>query len=121
MASQRPQDQCYRIVDVHPYLGREEEYTDLSFDEAVNRAEDLTGERADVILSDFDSDGLDLLPWEWTDDETGREVTMRLEVEPDPAVWPQNPNDLAGKLAASLKRDHPPEAGGMSTSDGLGR
>lgn len=71
----------YRIVDVHPYLDREEEYPNLSLDEAAARMDDLTGVGADVILSDLDSDGLDVLPWEWTDDENGREVTLRLEVE----------------------------------------
>lgn len=80
-APERPQDQRYRIVDEHPYLDREDEYADLDFEAAVHRAEDLTGERADVIFADFDSDGLDLLPWKWVDEETGREVTMRLEVE----------------------------------------
>lgn len=86
----------YRIVDAFPYLDREEEYGDLSLDEAVARMDDLTGVGADVILSDLDSDGLDVLPWKWVDDETGREVTLRLEVEPTP------------------------EAGEMSTTDGLG-
>lgn len=95
MAAERPEDQRYRVVDEFPYLDREEEYTDLSLAEAAARMEDLTDVTADVILSDIDSDGFDVLPWEWKDDETGREVTLMLEVAP--------------------------EAGAMSTSDGLGR
>lgn len=70
----------YRIVDEFPYLSREDEYSDLSLDEAAARMDDLTAVGADVILADLDSDGLDVLPWEWTDDETGREVTLQLEV-----------------------------------------
>lgn len=88
----------FRIVDTFPYLDREDEYSDLTLDEAVARMDDLTGVGADVILSDLDSDGLDVLPWKWVDDETGREVALRLEVEPPPQ----------------------PEAGGMSLADGLG-
>lgn len=108
----------FRIVDVFPYLDREDEYSDLSLSEAAAKLEDLTGIGADIVLSDFDEPDRD--SWKWTDDETGREVSLIPEVAPDPTVWPQNPLDLAGKLAASLKRDRPPEAGDMSTSDGLG-
>lgn len=97
----------YRIVDLHPYLDREEEYGDLTLDEAATRMEDLTGVGADTILADFDEDctncegcgrllttraggnpatydcpaclgaGKRREPWEWVDDETGREVTLR--------------------------------------------
>lgn len=68
----------YRIVEVHDYLNREEEFPNLTLDEAAARMDDLTGIGADTILSDV-ADGT--LPWEWVDDETGREVTLRLEVE----------------------------------------
>lgn len=94
MATTAPANQRYRIVDTFPFLDREDEYSDLTLDEAVARMDDLTGVGADVILSDLDSDGLDVLPWKWVDDETGREVSLMLEVAP--------------------------EAGNMSTSDGLG-
>jgi hypothetical protein len=97
----------YRIVDVFPYLGREDEYPGLTLDEAASRMDDLSGVGADVILSDFaepcercegegerehgepprpdvcdycDGDGRWPGPWEWTDPDTGREVTMRREV-----------------------------------------
>lgn len=88
MEGQRGGDPCpgcpdcvrYRICDVHPYLDREEEYGDLTLDEAAARMDDLTGVGADTILSDLDSDGLDVLPWKWVDDESGREVTMMREV-----------------------------------------
>jgi hypothetical protein len=84
----------FRIVDVFPYLDREDEYSDLSLSEAAAKLEDLTGIDADVVLSDFDEPDRD--SWKWTDDETGREVSLIPEVAPDP------------------------EAGDMSTSDGLG-
>jgi len=129
----------YRIIDAFPYLDREEEYTDLTLEEAAAKMEDLTGIGADVILADFDENcakcegagrvwlpiawhrgatpaeqikgecdachgtGKRRDPWEWSDPETGREVTLRLEVEPDP--------DRKTPL---------PEAGGMGRSDGLG-
>lgn len=97
----------YRILDEFPYLDREDEYPNLALAETAARMEDLTGVGADVILADFDEDcgrcggggklatgcmtpdvpcdtchgtGKRSEPWEWTDDETGREVTMRLEV-----------------------------------------
>lgn len=91
----------YRIVDEHPYLSREDEFPNLTLAEAAGRMEDLTGVKADVILADFDEgcntcDGTGSVPgwpcaachgtgkrsdpWEWVDDENGREVTMRLEV-----------------------------------------
>ena len=93
----------YRIVDVFPYLEREDEYGDLALAEAAARMDDLTGVGEDTILADLDSDGLDVLPWEWADEETGREVTLMLEVERDP------PRELPEA-----------EAGDMSRSDGLG-
>ena len=88
----------YRIVDDHPYLSREDEYPGLTLDEAASRMDDLTGVGADVILADLDEDCAFCmgspstcvacggttrgnLPWKWTDEDTGREVTMRLEVE----------------------------------------
>lgn len=97
----------YRILDVHPYLDREEEYTGLTLEEAAHRMDDLTGVGADVILSDWGEpcpacggtgwgqregkwtsehcatchcDGKWPGPWDWTDKETGREVTMMREV-----------------------------------------
>jgi hypothetical protein len=92
----------YRIVDVFPYLDREEEFSDLTLAEAAGKVEDLTGIGADIILSDFDEP--DRTDWKWTDDETGREVSLVPEVEPEPD-----------------RGDPPvPEAGDMSTSDGLG-
>lgn len=92
----------YRIIDVFPYLDREDEYSDLTLGEAALKAEDLTGAEADDILTWFD-DPEDGNRWEWTDDETGREVSLLPEVEPDP--------DRKTPL---------PEAGDMSTTDGLG-
>lgn len=76
----------YRITDVHPYLSREDEYAGLTLEEAASRMDDLTGVGADVILADFDEDcmsgtGKRGEPWKWVDDESGREVTMRREVE----------------------------------------
>lgn len=73
----------YRIVDEHPYLSREDEYGDLSLDEAAARMDDLTGVGADTILADFEEwhrHGEADQPWQWEDPETGREVTLRLEV-----------------------------------------
>ena len=72
----------YRIIDLFPYLEREDEYSDLTLGEAALKMEDLTGVGADVILSDLDEP--DRTRWEWTDDETGREVSLLPEVEPDP-------------------------------------
>jgi hypothetical protein len=72
----------FRVVDEHPYLDREDEFPGLGLSEACGRMEDLTGVSADVILADieeFRRHG-DPLTWEWTDDETGREVTLREEV-----------------------------------------
>jgi len=74
-----PTSTLYRIVDVFPYLDREEEHTGLTLAEAAARMEDLTGVAADVILSDLDEPDSGA-HWEWTDDETGREVTMMREV-----------------------------------------
>jgi hypothetical protein len=91
----------YRIIDVFPYLEREDEINDLTLGEAALKMEDLTGVGADVILSDFDEP--DRTRWEWTDDETGREVSLLPEVEPDPD-----------------RKTPPPEAGDMSSTDGLG-
>lgn len=91
----------YRIIDVFPYLSREDETNDLTLAEAALKLEDLTGVEADLILSDLDEPDRDR--WEWTDDETGREVSLIPEVEPDP--------DRKTPL---------PEAGDMSSSDGLG-
>lgn len=122
----------FRIIDCHPYLDREEEYSGLTLEEAAARMEDLTGVEAAMILADFEEacgrcegtgeipdrcdgtgwvrraavehrchgcaectpgaeDRLRLCPicggtrkrsepWEWIDDERGREVTMRREV-----------------------------------------
>lgn len=99
----------YRIVDAFPYLEREDEYPGLTLAEAAIRMDDLTGVGEDVILSDWDEpcerckgsgrtheavgfgadghtcpdcggDGKWPGPWEWSDPETGREVTMRREV-----------------------------------------
>lgn len=80
MATTAPANQRYRIVDTFPFLDREDEYSDLTLEEAAVRMDDLTGVGTDTILADLDSDGLDVLPWKWTDDETGREVTLQLEV-----------------------------------------
>lgn len=75
----------YRVVDEFPYLEREDEYGDLTLEEAAHRMDDLTGVGADVILSDVDSDGFGVLPWTWEDDETNRTVTLMLEVSDDDA------------------------------------
>lgn len=90
----------YRVVDTTPYLEREDEYSDLSLEAAAGRAEDLTGHPADdIIACAEEADGR----WEWVDEETGREVSLIPEVEPEPN-----------------RKVPPPEAGDMSTSDGLG-
>lgn len=83
----------YRIVDRYPYQEREDEYRNLTLEEAAVRMDDLTGVGEDVILADIEEDP-DVLPWEFTDPETGREVTMT--------------------------RESVPEAAAMSTTDGLG-
>lgn len=99
----------YRIVEENPYLGAEDDWGGLTLDEAAHKMDDLTSCGADVILADFDEDctachgtgehvdidrpevpgfpckacactGKRSEPWEWTDPETGREVTLRLEV-----------------------------------------
>lgn len=91
----------YRITDVFGYLEREDEYTGLTLEEAAIRMDDLTGCGEDVILSDWDepcgfcggerwtaggacrvcnATGKWPGPWCWTDEETGREVTMAREV-----------------------------------------
>lgn len=93
----------YRITAENPYLSTEEEYPGLTLEEAAHRMDDLTGVGADVILADFEEScercvgkgwltapsmkcptchgaGKRSDPWEWVDPETGREVTMRLEV-----------------------------------------
>lgn len=73
----------YRVVSVNPYLDTEEEFGGMGLLEAAHRADDLTGVGADVILADLDPDtGEDPFPWEWVDEETGREVTIRQEVSP---------------------------------------
>jgi hypothetical protein len=68
----------YRIVETYPYLDREEEWTDLTLDEAAIRYEDLTPMGADEVLSDIE-EGVDW-PMRYVDEETGREVTMTQEV-----------------------------------------
>jgi hypothetical protein len=100
----------YRITDVFGYLEREDEYTGLTLEEAAIRMDDLTGCGEDVILADWDEPcercggygkararegdpgsrkyicedcggtGKWPGPWEFTDPETGREVTMAREV-----------------------------------------
>ena len=100
----------YRIVDRYPYLEREDEYTGLTLEEAAIRMDDLTGCGEDVILADWDEpcerckgsgkkthvgtvgdpvtvncgtcdgDGKWAGPWEFSDDETNRAVTMMREV-----------------------------------------
>lgn len=105
----------YRIVDVFPYLDREDEYPGLTLSEAAAKIEDLTPVGADVVLTDWDEpcdmcqglgttidptelspfrgfrrkrvdcphcggDGFWPGPWKWTNEETGREVTMMREV-----------------------------------------
>ena len=98
----------YRILDEYPWLEREDEYSGLTLTEAAIRMDDLTGCGEDVILADWDErcercGGEGFLaprpgerhargcsscrnsgkwpgPWEWKDDETGREVTMMREV-----------------------------------------
>lgn len=98
----------YRIVDNFPYLEREDEYAGLTLAEAAIQMDGLTGVGEDVILSDWDErcercegtgsrivgsflrwsvtcgdchgDGKWPGPWEFSDDETGREVTMMREV-----------------------------------------
>jgi len=73
----------YRVVSVNPYLDTEDEWGGLGLLDAAHRADDLTGIGADTILADLDPDtGEDPFPWEWVDDETGREVTIRPEVTP---------------------------------------
>lgn len=92
----------YRIIDIFPYLERQEEFNDLTLGEAALKMEDLTGMDSDLILADFDEPDVNHL--EWTDDETGREVSLVPEVEPEPD-----------------RGDPPvPEAGDMSRGDGLG-
>lgn len=68
----------YRIVETFTYLDREDEWPNLTLDEAATRFEDLTPLSADLVLSDLD-EGVDW-PYRWVDDETGREVTMTREV-----------------------------------------
>lgn len=96
----------YRIVDEYHWLEREDEYTGLTITEAAIRMDDLTGCGEDVILSDWDEkcdgckgnglrdagnftaircpdcggDGEWPGPWEWSDDDTNRTVTMMREV-----------------------------------------
>lgn len=72
----------YRIIDRFPYLEREEEFNDLTLGEAALKMEDLAGMDSDLILSDFDEPDVDRI--EWTDEETGREVFLIPEVEPEP-------------------------------------
>jgi hypothetical protein len=64
----------YRIVDLFPYLDREDEYDDLTLDEAATRIEDLVGIEAAQVISDIE-EGIDW-PWREVDIETGRETTM---------------------------------------------
>lgn len=65
---------CYRVVDENPYLDRQEEWDDLTLDAAATRMEDLTDLEAAQVINDVE-EGVDW-PWRWTDEETGREVTM---------------------------------------------
>lgn len=68
----------YRIVDSFPYLEREDEYTNLTLEEAAARIEDLTPVSADLVISDVE-DGVDW-PMVYDDPETNRTVTMTREV-----------------------------------------
>lgn len=68
----------WRVVDEHPYLDREEEHCALTLEAAARLVEDLTGTDDEIVIRDVTEDGG---PWSWIDEETGREVTLRLEVE----------------------------------------
>jgi hypothetical protein len=81
-------DDRFRVIDTFPYLEREDEYSDLTLDEAAARAEDLTGHPADDIIATLGEEGV--TRWDWEDGETGREVALQPEVERDP------PRELPG-------------------------
>lgn len=66
----------YRIVSCNPYLDTEEEWNGLDAEQAAARGDDLTSAGADAILADL----AEVDPWQWTDEETGREVIIRREV-----------------------------------------
>lgn len=97
----------FRIIEVAPGRYHEEEWPNLSLEEAAARMDGLTGVGADVILADFDEDcgacegsgkggfrkgrerydcpechgtGKRSDPWEFIDPETGRDVMMMREV-----------------------------------------
>jgi hypothetical protein len=97
-------EQLYQITDEFPFQERVTTYHGLTLQQAAIRMDDLTGCGEDVILSDWDElcgrckgvgrvafgagdkicpdcdgDGKWPGPWEHTDEETGREVTMTRE------------------------------------------
>jgi hypothetical protein len=71
------------IHEEDPYAGTSQEFTEDTLDAAANRVDDLTGAGADVILADISE--ADALPWEWTDPEDGREVSLHREEVKAPA------------------------------------
>lgn len=69
----------YKIIDENPYGHWYQEWGFDRAEEAAAKAEDITGVSADLILSDLDSLGNE--PWEWVDEETGREVILGLQID----------------------------------------
>lgn len=67
----------YRVVDENPFFGAEDLYERRTLDTAATLAEEITG----VDAAQIETDLAETTPWKWTDEETGREVTIRLEVE----------------------------------------
>lgn len=74
----KPEPTLYRVVDTFPYLDREDEWDDLTLDEAAIRVEDLFPIEAADVINDVE-EGVEW-PMVWTDEETGREITLSKSV-----------------------------------------
>lgn len=110
-------EQLYRIVDEFPFQEKLTTYHGLTLEQAATRMDDLIGVGERTILEDWKEDcptckgsGAELRqgfgewlsgacpncdgegtwpgPWEHTDDETGREVTMTRVADPPPKGRP---------------------------------
>ena len=69
----------YRIDRSDPYANREDSYLAETIEAAAEQAEEWTGVGGDVILADLE---IQTLPWEYEDEETGVEVTIRRVTDP---------------------------------------